>query len=108
MIHCDLWRPYNNPSLCKLFYFLTIVDDFSRGVWVYLIRDKSQVKQALRNFIALVLRQFEKNVKIIQSDNEMEFTCLTSEFKEKGIITKYHALECHKKLEELRGKIYTF
>ncbi|XP_010412622.1 PREDICTED: uncharacterized protein LOC104698950 [Camelina sativa] len=37
MIHVDLWGPYRRPTLCNSYYFLTIVDDFSRGVWVYLL-----------------------------------------------------------------------
>lgn len=91
MIHCDLWGTYRSPSLRNSLYFLTIVDDFSRGVWVYLLREKFQVKQMLRNFISLTLRQFEKHVKIVRSDNGTEFTCLTNEFKEKGII---HQTSC--------------
>ncbi|KAH9764454.1 hypothetical protein KPL70_001531 [Citrus sinensis] len=33
LIHCDLWGPYRTASSCGAHYFLTIVDDFSRGVW---------------------------------------------------------------------------
>ncbi|XP_021742766.1 uncharacterized protein LOC110708850 [Chenopodium quinoa] len=44
MIHCDLWGPYNTTSTCGAHYFLTIVDDFSSGVWVYLLNDKTEAK----------------------------------------------------------------
>ncbi|CAH9138890.1 unnamed protein product, partial [Cuscuta epithymum] len=43
LVHCDLWGPNKTPSSCDAIYFLTIVDDFSRGVWVYLLRAKSEV-----------------------------------------------------------------
>lgn len=82
MIHVDLWGPYRSPSICNAYYFLTIVDDHSRGVWVYLLHDKTQVGHTLKNFMALVLRQFEKKIKIVRSDNGTEFTCLTATFAE--------------------------
>lgn len=37
LIHCDLWGPYNTTSLSGARYLLTIVDDYSREVWVYLL-----------------------------------------------------------------------
>ncbi|XP_074306405.1 uncharacterized protein LOC141641649 [Silene latifolia] len=37
LIHVDLWGDYRTPSSCGSRYFLTIVDDFSWAVWVYLI-----------------------------------------------------------------------
>ncbi|CAJ2632240.1 unnamed protein product [Trifolium pratense] len=42
LIHCDLWGPYRTAALCGAHYFLTIVDDFSRGVWIYLLNDKTE------------------------------------------------------------------
>ncbi|KAJ8626780.1 hypothetical protein MRB53_020087 [Persea americana] len=44
LIHCDLWGPYNTPSSCGATYFLTIVDDYSRSVWVYLLVDKTETR----------------------------------------------------------------
>ncbi|KAL1219887.1 Retrovirus-related Pol polyprotein from transposon TNT 1-94 [Cardamine amara subsp. amara] len=91
IIHCDLWGPYRTPILCNSYYFLTIVDDHSKGVWVYLLHDKTQVGKMLREFMAMVTRQFGKVVKIVRSDNGTEFTCLAAEFQEKGII---HQTSC--------------
>jgi len=42
LIHCDLWGPYRTPSTCGAIYFLTIVDDYSCVVWVYLLADKQR------------------------------------------------------------------
>jgi len=42
LIHCDLWGPYRTKSFCDAQYFLTIVDDASRGVWIYLLKEKSE------------------------------------------------------------------
>ncbi|CAA7062674.1 unnamed protein product [Microthlaspi erraticum] len=91
MIHLDLWGPYRIASLCNSYYFLTIVDDYSRAVWVYLLHSKAQVGQLLRQFLAMVDRQFSKKVKVVRSDNGTEFTCLSNEFREAGIL---HQTSC--------------
>lgn len=41
MIHCDIWGRHATASTSGAHYFLTIVDDFSRGVWIYLMKHKS-------------------------------------------------------------------
>ena len=35
IIHCNLWGKYHMPSSCGATDFLTLVDDYSRAVWVY-------------------------------------------------------------------------
>ncbi|XP_021729840.1 uncharacterized protein LOC110696814 [Chenopodium quinoa] len=41
-VHCDLWGPYRHFSSCGARYFLTIIDDYSRAVWIYLLIDKTK------------------------------------------------------------------
>ncbi|KAK2405521.1 putative mitochondrial protein [Trifolium repens] len=86
LIHCDLWGPYRTPSSCGAFYFLTIVDDFSRAVWIYLLVDKKEVSRTLMNFFTMIERQYNKQVKIFRSDNGTEFTCMKNYFLDHGII----------------------
>ena len=86
MIHCDLWGPYRTASSCGASYFLTIVDDFSRSVWIYLLVDKTEVSHTLKMFFIMVERQFNTKVKILRSDNGTEFTCLNRYFLDHGII----------------------
>ena len=86
LIHCDLWGPYRSASSCGAHYFLTIVDDFSRAIWVTLLVDKKDVSHTLKNFFAMIERQFNKQVQIVRSDNGTEFVCLKNYFLEHGII----------------------
>ena len=85
MIHCDVWGPYRVQSSCGARYFLTIIDDFSRTVWTYLLLEKSEVQNVLQNFCAMAMKQFDKEVKTVRSDNGTEFMCLARYFREKGI-----------------------
>jgi hypothetical protein len=91
LIHCDLWGPYRTTALCGARYFLTIVDDYSRATWIYLLLDKKEVSVNLCNFIALVERQFNKQVKTVRSDNGTEFIYLGNYFHKHGIM---HETSC--------------
>ncbi|XP_074306152.1 uncharacterized protein LOC141641388 [Silene latifolia] len=75
-------------SLARAHYFLTIVDDRSRGVWVYLMKDKSEAGVFLKIFCQMVKTQFDKCVKIIQSDNGTELLSwpMQSYYEENGIL----------------------
>ncbi|KAL0350510.1 UNVERIFIED_CONTAM: Retrovirus-related Pol polyprotein from transposon RE2 [Sesamum radiatum] len=42
LIHVDLWGPYRTQTYNGCNYFLTIVDDFSRATWTFLLRYKTQ------------------------------------------------------------------
>lgn len=86
LVHIDLWGPYKVPSSCGAKYFLTIVDDYSRGVWISLIRNKTEVESTLLNFIALIKRQFDRLIKVVRSDNGTEFNHLQDYFVRNGII----------------------
>lgn len=72
LIHVDTWGPYKVPTYNNYKYFLTIVDDYSRGIWKYLLAAKSNAFTILKYFLQMVERQFKAKVKVIRSDNAME------------------------------------
>ena len=88
LIHCDIWGAYRIKSFSGAQYFLTIVDDASRGVWVYLMNEKSEASQLLMDFCAMADTQFWGKVNIIRSDNGCEFASnlMKKSYREKGII----------------------
>ena len=57
LIHCDIWGPYRVASHCGAHYFLTIVDDFTRAVWVYLMVEKKETCNLLIAFCKMVETQ---------------------------------------------------
>jgi hypothetical protein len=84
MIHCDIWGPFavksNNNS-----FFLTIVDDFSRFTWVFLMHSKSQTRYFIQYFFHLVETQFHTKIKCLHSDNGFEFD-MVNFYMAKGVI----------------------
>lgn len=75
-----MWYPYKVLSSCDTSYFLTILDDYSWCVWIFLLRENHEVAQTLKQFFSLVRIEFDKQVKVISTDNGTEFMCLKSYF----------------------------
>ncbi|GJR51864.1 putative RNA-directed DNA polymerase [Tanacetum coccineum] len=73
LIHLDVWGPYKVTSRDGYKYFLTIIDDFSKAVWVYLIKTKTKVFDCIESFFKMILTQFGISVEIVRSDNGTEF-----------------------------------
>jgi hypothetical protein len=42
-IHLDLWGPSQVPSKGCAWYFVTFINDYSRRLWVYFLKNKSYV-----------------------------------------------------------------
>ena len=59
---------------------LTFVDDFSRKVWVYFLRQKNEAFSMFKKFKALVENQTRRKIKKLRTDNGLEF--VESEFEE--------------------------
>ena len=61
--------------LCVVFtIFFSILNDTDRGTWVYVMGERTEVSKLVRRFITMVKNQFSKGVKVVRSDNEVEFT----------------------------------
>ena len=88
LVHMDVWGPFKQETYNGNKYFLTLVDDFCRMTWVFLLKFKSDCLLHLKNFILLVKNQFDITIKIIRSDNGLEFinTQCTALFNFLGIV----------------------
>lgn len=72
LIYIDTWGPYKIDTNEGYRYLLTIMDDYSRGTWTYLLRTKSNAFSVLQSFLVLIERQFNTKFKVIRSDNALE------------------------------------
>lgn len=73
LLHCDIWEPYKVPTYDGKKYFVTVIDDYTRYTWVFLIHSKSGTIVVLRDFLTKTQNVFSTTVKVIRIDNGSEF-----------------------------------
>ncbi|KAG8490001.1 hypothetical protein CXB51_016020 [Gossypium anomalum] len=69
-VHSDVWGPTKVASLGGMHYFVTFVNDYSRKIWVYLMKRKNEVLDAFLKWKKMVETQTSRKVKRLRSDNE--------------------------------------
>ncbi|KAL0286870.1 UNVERIFIED_CONTAM: Retrovirus-related Pol polyprotein from transposon TNT 1-94 [Sesamum angustifolium] len=72
-VHADVWGPSNVSTHGGNKYFLSIIDNFSRKVFVFLMKHKSDVFENFRKWKILVENQTGKKLKVLRTDNGLEF-----------------------------------
>lgn len=92
LIHSDICGPFALPSMNDQRFFLTVVGDYSKCTWVYLMKTKSKVQPLLKQFFALVETQFQTVIKMIRIDNGPEFN-MADFYASKGIIHQCSCVE---------------
>ena len=74
LVHTDVWRPAPISVKNGVRYFLTFIDDFSRKVWVYFMKKKSEVFIKFKMWKAEVEKETGWSLKCLRSDNGEEYT----------------------------------
>ncbi|KAL4291591.1 hypothetical protein GQ457_14G021780 [Hibiscus cannabinus] len=92
LVHCDIWGPFKTATYNNQRFFLTLVDDFTRTTWTYLMKHKFDALVIVPSFISMVKRQFDFDLKIFCSDNaqELKFTDL---FARLGVVHQFSCVE---------------
>ncbi|KAD7478385.1 hypothetical protein E3N88_01521 [Mikania micrantha] len=72
-VHADLWGPARTLSLGGARFFLSIVDDYSRKVWVFVLKTKDETFGKFKDWKVLVEHQTRRKVKKLRTDNGLEF-----------------------------------
>lgn len=87
LVHSDVCGPFTVPSLGGARYFVTFIDDKTRYGYVKLIKHKSEVFSAFKEYKAYAEKSTGCNIKKLRSDNGGEY--LSNEFsqflKQEGI-----------------------
>jgi len=69
LVHIDICGPFSVSSYSGYRFFLTIVDDYTRFTWLFLMKSKSETRAILTNFLAYVHTHFNTNIQTLRSDN---------------------------------------
>ena len=97
LVHTDVWGPTQVSSLGGSHYYVTFIDDATRKVWVYFLRQKFDVFQSLKNRKCLVENETGKKLKCLRSYNgdkycshEFEDYCSTNGIHKKKLFQQIH------------------
>ena len=94
LVHTNLCGPSKVKILQGYKYFMLLIDDYSRMVWVTFLREKSEALEKFKIFKVMVEIETGLKIKCLRSDRGGEFT--SSEFnsfcEEHGIKRQLSAL----------------
>ncbi|GKB48852.1 retrovirus-related pol polyprotein from transposon TNT 1-94, partial [Tanacetum coccineum] len=74
LIHSDVFGPVKQPSIGENRYMVTFIDDFSRYVWVYFMKNKSDTLAKFKEFKKSAEAEIGKDVRCLRTDNGGEYT----------------------------------
>ncbi|CAH2099085.1 unnamed protein product [Euphydryas editha] len=72
-VHSDICGPMETTSIGGAKYFITFIDDFSKKVFVYFLKKKSEALEKFKEFKFQVENQLECNIKCLRTDNGLEY-----------------------------------
>lgn len=78
LIHSDVFGPVKQISLGGMRYMVTFIDDFSRYVWVYFMKEKSETFMKFKEFKDMIEGELEYKIRCLRTDNGREY--LSNEF----------------------------
>jgi hypothetical protein len=89
-VHVDSWGPSHITSHGCASYMLTIIDDKSRRVWPYFLKQKSDAFESFKVWKTMVEKQTERKLKVLRNDNGMKFYfCDFNSFRRKEGIVRH-------------------
>lgn len=106
-LHTDLCGPVSVASSGGARYFMTIVDNHTRYVWVHVLKRKSEVLEIFRNFQSMIEKQLGLPICTLTSDNggEFDFDAFHDYCRQQGIRREFTALAAPAKMDLPSGKI---
>lgn len=85
MLHLDIWGPISVTSTHNHRYFLTILDEHTRFVWIVLLKTKGEMSVKVKSFVTMIENQYKITPKVLITDTGAKFL-FPSFYESKGII----------------------
>lgn len=73
LIHGDLCRPISPSTLGGNKYFLLVIDDYNRFMWIVLLKSKNEACQAFKKIKVVAKVEVEAKLKAFRTDRGGEF-----------------------------------
>jgi transposase InsO family protein len=93
LVHDDLCGPVKPATPSGRRYFLLLVDDATRYIWVVLLTAKSEASSAIKRIQAAAKKESGRKLRVLRADNGGEFTAveLTAYCADEGITRHFSA-----------------
>jgi len=88
VVHSDVCGLMEVETLGGNKFFVTFTDDFTRKVWIYLLKRKSQVFEVFRKYKTMVEKQSKLSIQTLRTNGGGEFTSQDFEMfcEQEGIV----------------------
>lgn len=73
IFHSDVWGPSRIKNLSGTRWFVTFIDDHTHVTWIFLMKDKSEVRNIFQVFHKMIETQFRTKIQVFKTDNGTEF-----------------------------------
>ncbi|KAM1906652.1 hypothetical protein ACFX14_026396 [Malus domestica] len=80
LVHSDVFGPIKQPSIGGMRYMVTFIDDFSRYVWVFFMKEKFDTFSKFKEFRESAEGEVGKKICCLRTDNGGEYS--SSEFSQ--------------------------
>jgi transposase InsO family protein len=74
LVHGDLYGPVKPVTPGGWCYFLLLIDDATRYIWVVLLAAKSEASSAIKRIQAAAEKECGRKLRVLRTDNRGEFT----------------------------------
>nr|CAH66391.1 OSIGBa0134J07.9 [Oryza sativa] len=79
LVHTDIVGKVPTMSEGGNWYFITFIDDYTRMIWVYFLKEKSAALETFKKFKVMVENQSNRKIKVLRSDQGGEY--ISKEFE---------------------------
>ena len=73
LILSDIWGPSTIPNVSGARGFVSLIDDYTRVTWIFLLKQKYDVSIVIPNFHSMVQNQFGVKIKNFKIDNARDY-----------------------------------
>ncbi|KAL5759008.1 hypothetical protein ACOSP7_021619 [Xanthoceras sorbifolium] len=95
LVYSDVWGPALVLSTNGYRYYLHFVDSFTRYTWIYPLHSKSEVFTIFKQFKNMVKLQFDRKLKVLQTDWGGEYRPLSKYLADLGVVFKHPCPHTH-------------
>ena len=110
IVQSNLCGLMQTPSLASSYCVLRFIDDYTRKIWVYFLKQKSEVFEQFYLFKALVEKQSRHNIKVLITDMGREYISkhFLHFYREHGIHKNFTTRYTYKKNGVVLGRSCQF